>query len=446
MIIQVQAISKILASKDYGFIENNAFTESEFIGYEPEFNFIKAHYEQYGNVPDEATFLSRFPEFPLEDVTESDTYLIDALRENKLYLDTAQAIQHAADLLKTDSNMAVEYMQTMMQTLQPQYSIHSEDVISNAKERYEHSLDVQQNQAEWFIPTGFEEVDTDINGFQKGDELVVIFARTNMGKSWVAEKIASFMAELGNRVGYFSPEMNSRDIGYRFDTLHAHVSNNAVRLGRFNDEYSISDYEDYIKTLDRLTGKLLVTRPKDFARKCTVTKLKQWIKQDGLDVVFIDGITYLSDERYKKGDSKTISLTNISEDLMDLSAEMRIPIIVVVQANRGGAVDKKSKDTPELEAIRDSDGIAQNASIVYAVRQMKDKGGETYLLLDNKKMRGGEVGKSYKYRWDINYGEFEYVDDIDVDDEEDEPIIKKEKKEPTVSSKRRGSRSNEDDF
>ena len=377
-------------------------------------------------------------------VTESDTYLIDALRENRLYLDTVAAIQKAAELLKTDSNQAVDFIKSEMKNLQPQYSIQSEDIIHNVKERVEHSADVQQNQAYWFIPTGFAEIDADTNGFQRGDEYVVIYARTNMGKTWVAQKMASYMSEMGYKVGLFEPEMSVRDTGYRFDTLHGHISNNAIRLGRFNDDYTLSDYEEYAQTLDRLTGKLLVTRPKDFARKCTVTKIRRWIEQDGLDAVFIDGITYMTDERYKKGDSKTTSLTNISEDLVNLSAEMHVPIIVVVQANRGGVVDKTSKDTPELEAIRDSDGIAQNATIVYAVRQMKNNEGETILIIDNKKMRGGEVGKSYKYKWDINVGEFESITDFEL--AEEEPKTKREVKEITGSSKRKRDVNVEDDF
>jgi replicative DNA helicase len=177
-----------------------------------------------------------------------------------------------------------------------------------------------------------------------------------------------------------------------------------------------------------------------------VSRLRQWIKSDKLDAVFIDGITYLSDERYKRGDSKTISLTNISEDLMELSGELHVPIVVVVQANRGGVVDKNSLDTPELENIRDSDGIAQNASIVYAIRQVKLKSGETFLMFDNKKMRGGEVGKSYKYRWDINYGTFEAVEekDINLDKPDDEPV--REKKEVTGGRRKKRDEVAEDDY
>ena len=449
MLIQAQAINKILACKDYQFISDN-FTVEDFLGYEDEFNFIVEHHDKYGNIPDELTFKAKFPDFEIEEVTESNDYIVEMVHENSLYVNVGKYITEAAELMKTDSNKAVEYLKQVLATVQPSYSIPSTEVIAEVDNRVKHSTEVNLNKADWFIPTGFDELDADINGFQKGDELVVLFARTNQGKSWIAEAIASFMAEIGYRAGYFSPEMSELDIGYRFDTLHGHISNNAVRLGRFDDSFTIENYSEYAETVKNLTGKLFVTRPKDFARRVTVSKLRQWITKDKLDALFIDGITYLTDERYKKGDSKTTSLTNISEDLMDLSAEMRIPIIVVVQANRGGVMDKNSTDTPELENIRDSDGIAQNASIVYAIRQVKSKDKETFLLFDNKKMRGGEVGKSYKYKWIINEGRFEAVsdDDIELSDGGDESTsrTKKSAKTPTGSSKRSRAREVEDDY
>ena len=56
---------------------------------------------------------------------------------------------------------------------------------------------------------------------------------------------------------------------------------------------------------------------------------------------------------------------------MNLSIELKIPILVVVQANRGGVVTD-DEGTPEVEHIRDSDGIAHNASKILAMR-LKDR-------------------------------------------------------------------------
>ena len=233
--------------------------------------------------------------------------------------------------------------------------------------------------------------------------------------------------------------MSVAQLGYRFDTLHGNVPNSTVFFGKFDDEYTLDDYKQYAEELkSETTGKLYVTKPKDFNRKLTVSKLRTWIKARKLDIVAIDGITYLSDERYKKGDSRAVSLTNISEDLMDLSSELGVPIIVVVQANRGGVVEKGSLDTPELENIKDSDGIGANSSTVFAVRQVKDNEGNIILIIQTKKSRTGEVGKQYKYVWDIDKGIFVYQEEVDIstpdDEDSDRPKRKSSKSGATKKS------------
>lgn len=446
--IYLQVLTRIVDGKDYSFIEDNNLTSNMFDAYSDVFDFIVDHYNQYKVIPEDTTIQQKFPEIEFVEVTESDEYLLDALRSENVSNRLQSIFRHANEVASKDGSFAtLEYLKDAITHIEIENRIASTEIISSFNDRLQHSTDVTLNHADWFIPTGFNELDNDINGFQRGDELVVLYARTNQGKSWISEKIATYMAEIGFRVGYFSPEMGELDIGYRFDTLHGHISNNAMRLGREEDDFSLESYKEYGDTLSELTGKLFVTRPKTFNRKVTVSKLRQWIKSDKLDALFIDGITYLTDERFKRGDSKTISLTNISEDLMELSAELKLPIIVVVQANRGGVVDKNSLDTPELENIRDSDGIAQNASIVYAIRQVKTGGGETFLIFDNKKMRGGEVGKSYKYRWDINYGKFVAVADneIQLNQDTDEAPVR-EKKEPTAGRRSKREKVAEDDY
>ena len=443
MIIAIQVLSKIIETKDFSMIENNDIDRSYFTGYESEFDFIDEHYKQYHNVPDTETFLSKFPNFDLIGVAETDDYLLSKLREQHLYEQFATVLNQGAEILQTDSFKAYDFiLDALKNDLMPTHTLNDVGIVANVKDRIENYEYVNQNQTASFIPTGFKEIDADIIGFQRGEELVVFFARTNQGKSWVLEAMCVHAVEQGYKIGYFSPEMSATDIGYRFDTLHNNISNTAMKFGLKTDDFDADIYRKYGEELQQLTGELYVTQPKDFARKLTISKLRNWAITRKLDMIAIDGITYLTDERYKKGDSKTTTLTNISEDLMDLSSELKIPILVVVQANRGGVIDKSSLDTPELENIRDSDGIAMNASKVYSVRQVKDKSGIINLLIDNKKMRAGKMGQSYSYVWDIDLGLFESIskDSIDVgqDDEEDErPRRRKsDAPEPTASTRR----------
>lgn len=417
--VQLQIISKIINSKDFSIVENNLLTEEYFVGYENEFKFIKDHVDKYKTVPDQATFLAAFPEFELVECSESDKYLVDTIREETLYYRSVPVVQKIAELLKTDANAAVNFMIQATKTLEPNYDLGGVDIISDANARYEEYLDRKNHQNDWYFTCGFPELDDIIHGIRREEELIVIVARTNQGKSWILEKMATHVWQLGFNIGYISPEMGAISIGYRFDTLHKNFSNKSLMWGK--DEINENDYKDYIDDLKAKKNKFIVATPNDFDRKITVTKLKNWIQQYQLDLIAIDGITYLTDERFNRGDSKTVTLTNISEDLMSLSMEMKVPVLVVVQANRG-AVDNVG--SPELENIRDSDGIAMNASKVLSIKQTED----SVLKIEIKKQRFGMVGGKLNYNWNIDKGDFQWIPSAN----DARPVEKTEKAIKTV--------------
>ena len=396
--VSLQILNRVISTKDISIITDNNLTIDYFLEYEDEYSFIKEHFDNYKNVPDTETFINKFPDFELLEVNESDRYLVDAIREEYLYSKSVPVIKKAAELLKSDSNEASRYLQSELVNLTPNYTTPYVDII-HSNSRVEMFEDKSNNKDKWFIPTGFEELDDIIYGWQCGEEFVVIFARTGIGKSWVLVKTVQHAWEIGKNVGYVSPEMSADKIGYRFDTLNNHFSNMALVRGD-KSKVSIDEYRQYNEKLAEHNNRILVSTPMDFNKQVTVGKLRTFVQANNLDMLAIDGITYMTDERYKRGDNKTTSLTNISEDLMELSCELKIPILVVVQSNRGGT----EKDTPDLEDIRDSDGIAHNATKVISLNQKEEA-----LVMKIKKNRDGKVGDKLTYLWDIDLGEFTWM-------------------------------------
>ena len=396
--VSLQILNRVISTKDISIITDNNLTIDYFLEYEDEYSFIKEHFDNYKNVPDTETFINKFPDFELLEVNESDRYLVDAIREEYLYSKSVPVIKKAAELLKSDSNEASRYLQSELVNLTPNYTTPYVDII-HSNSRVEMFEDKSNNKDKWFIPTGFEELDDIIYGWQCGEEFVVIFARTGIGKSWVLVKTVQHAWEIGKNVGYISPEMSADKIGYRFDTLNNHFSNMALVRGD-KSKVSIDEYKQYNEKLAEHNNSILVSTPMDFNKQVTVGKLRTFVQANNLDMLAIDGITYMTDERYKRGDNKTTSLTNISEDLMELSCELKIPILVVVQSNRGGT----EKDTPDLEDIRDSDGIAHNATKVISLNQKEEA-----LVMKIKKNRDGKIGDKLTYLWDIDLGEFTWM-------------------------------------
>lgn len=427
--VALQLISKVLQTGSIDILKDNNITDEFFPEYEDEIKYIFEHFEKYGNVPDRATFQSEFPDIELVQVTESDRYLIEKIREEYLYFRSVPVISKAAEMLKVDSNKAAEYLINEIKYLQPTYNIGGINIVQQAQQRYEQYQERKNHQDNWFFTSGFQELDDLIHGIQREEELFVIFARTNQGKSFILEKICTHIWEIGFNVGFIEPEMSATSVGYRFDTLYRNFSNKGLMWAKngVDDE----DYKKYIDELSSRKNSFLVATAQDFGKQITVTKLKNWIRQCKLDCIAIDGITYLTDERYRRGDSKTTMLTNISEDLMALSVELHVPVLVVVQANRSGVIDNDKDAVPELESIRDSDGIAMNASKVLSIRQTK----EGILKMEVKKQRFGMVGCKVAYNWDIDTGTFTYLpmtDDGVEHTEREKPERGRRKQAPTT--------------
>ncbi len=420
-VVELQIISWVINKGDFSIIEDNLLTVDYFKGYEEEYNFITDHYKTYGNVPDKESFLFNFRDFELVDVQESPKYLIDTIREQYLFNKAVPVVQNIAKMMQTDANAAAEYMMQAVKELTPNYKLGGVDIISQAEQRLESYKERINNPNEFYFTSGFPELDEIIHGFQRGEEFVVIFARTNQGKTWILEKIIAHIWRQGANVGYISPEMGPNSIGYRFDTLFKGFSNRALAWGQETD-LDLEEYEKYIKELKENKHLFMVSTPLDFDNRITISKLRNFVRQNKLEALAIDGITYLADERGKRNDNKTTSLTNISEDLVSLSVELGIPIFVVVQANRTGVIDSDKDGTPELDSIRDSDGISHNATKIISLR-LKDE----YLEMGVKKQRNGEVGAKLKYLWNINTGKFTYTQSEEIEPA-DEKVIRRERK------------------
>lgn len=416
--VQLQILNYVLNTKDISILRDNNITGEYFSEYPEEYMFIKEHVDNYKQVPDIESMMAKFSDFTPLEVTESKRYLVDTIREEYLYSKFVPVIKKSAELLKGDSNEAAKYLQSEIVNLTPNYTIPTVD-ITKSDSRVETFEDKANNPEKWFIPTGFQELDDIIGGWQMGEEYGVIFARTGKGKSWVLVKTCEHAWQIGKTVGYISPEMSADRIGYRFDTVHKHYSNSALLRGD-TSEVSVDDYYNYIDDMRKHKNGFLVSTPEDFNKQITATKIRSYALANHLELVAIDGIKYMTDERYKRGDSITTSLTNISQDLFSVSRELGIPIIVVVQSNRDG-VKEDPYATPDLEDIRDSDGIAHNATKVISLGRKEDA-----LIMEIKKNRDGVTGNKLTYLWNIDKGDFEW---IPTDDDTSTHEHKEERKE-----------------
>lgn len=415
--IELQALNHIINDKDVDFL--NMFDDKYYNNYKEHYNFILKHYKTYKNIPDIASVLEAFPEFQPLEVSESVSYLKHRLYEEYVFTDCVEIINGTEGKWAKDAVKTKDELIKKLSSIQEPNRTYGIDIIKTAPTRYDTLLAKQADRDAYLFSTNLNELDMILNGgLRRGEELVVIYARTNNAKSWIAEKLAVEVwtgprdakgnpTGKGENVGFFSPEMSAIEVGYRFDTLFKNFDNHGITGadGQFNSD----PYKKYVNTLASKDRPVFnVVTPLDFPdKRVTVTEIKRWIEALDLKMVVIDGLTYLTNERSHKGKNTTENLTDIAEDLMLLSMEKKIPIVVVMQANRTGARDSDgevSTESPELDTIRGSDGISHNASRAISVYKAKD-----VIKLYLSKNRYGEKGQHLFYQVDINTGKFIYT-------------------------------------
>ena len=98
--IELQCINNILAENNIETYLEEGINEDFFPNYIKEWNYILDHYKKYGKVPDQPTFLATFTEFDLIDVLEPPKYLLENLREDYVFRQSAKLFNESVELLK----------------------------------------------------------------------------------------------------------------------------------------------------------------------------------------------------------------------------------------------------------------------------------------------------------------------------------------------------------
>lgn len=259
-------------------------------------------------------------------------------------------------------------------------------------------------------------------GFEcDGDHRFLLADNTLVHNTWCLLKFLESAWLDGKRVGLYSGEMSTTQVGFRFDTLYNNFSNMVLTKG----SQDIDAYKKYIEELKQKNSFFVIT-PEEMGGSCTITKLEAFIQKYKLDILGVDQYSLMDDENFQPGQPLRLKYDNISKGLFNLSCKYKIPILAAVQANRAAvSKDKKNKqEGPKLEHISESDAIAHNSSRIIAMKQ--NDGKLEFEIVKNR--IGGRNGK-YLYRWLIDTGKFEYVPTLDNNDIEQVEQIKKQFKD-----------------
>jgi replicative DNA helicase len=207
------------------------------------------------------------------------------------------------------------------------------------------------------VPTGFDDLDKKLAGFQKSD-LIILAARPSVGKTSIALNMAKFAAIHHNiPVGIFSLEMSAQSLVDRLLSSEAGVDSWKMRTGNGLTEHDMELLQEASGRLskapifvdDQAGNNILKMRS-------TARRLKS---EYGLGLIIVDYLQLMSTT--KNYDSMVNQVTEISRSLKSLARELDVPVIALSQLSR--TVEARGGE-PRLSDLRDSGSIEQDADVV----------------------------------------------------------------------------------
>lgn len=402
--IELQVISKILTSESEVEVEALcAFDPSYYSVFREHIEFILDHKQQFGNVPDVFTFSSKYPDIVLVKVAESITYLSQEMRKNKQHIMLVETFNKLKDLGSGDVTSAWQYLQLQCDRVSQLDSSLPMDIVKDAQTR---AAQITEFNKQARIPTGFAEIDKLMyGGLSTVEELLLIVARTNSGKSWICTKMMESAQSHGFPVLYYSPEMQAAFLGARFDTWRAHFQNSQTMQGKYT--------EQYLEYLDRLSDEqtsAFILEDKDAPSGVVNSRnLENFVRRQGIKLLIIDGLSYMEDVH--KSDTDYVKYKNLCLDLFRISKKYGCAVVVAMQANREtrDTKDDKGEPFPSLYQVEGSDHPGRICTQAFAVRQIFDK---HVLDIRLEKSRTANNQKPVlSYAWDVDTGNMQFLPD-----------------------------------
>lgn len=239
------------------------------------------------------------------------------------------------------------------------------------------------------VDTGYGKLDHLLKGMW-GGELIILAARPAVGKSAFALSIAENAARQGKAVQLYSLEMEDTEIGERYLARHTRrlTMNEIIDRNLSGDAYPpkmLDELSQDAATAYSETATLPIYI--DDSPNVKPSKVRaQALTQKNLGLIVVDYGGLMSADR--KYDSRNLELGAISRDLKNLAKELKVPVLMLGQLNRGVGDDQR----PTLRELRDSGELEQNANkCVFMWNLNKDAGFVGVSVAKNRKGKTGDL-------------------------------------------------------
>jgi replicative DNA helicase len=325
----------------------------------------------------------QFPSFDIPDVDEKSGMGVytDGLINS--------IIRREMAILGTDCTLASEEQRPQDAIPQLQQKVNqltairsgSTDIVmsSSADRVLDAYYDRKERKGITGIPWPWQTLNEETMGIQK-NEFTVLYGRPKSMKTWLLLTIAMHAYDFGSRkVLIYTREMHPNQILDRCACLLARAPYGAFRKGLLHEipgEFGGTKQDDLHLALESLatdelacteeTGHhkgVIITSDREDKKGGGVMGLKAKVEKYEPDLILVDGVYLMRDDRKGLRSVGWENMTNITQDLHDLALDSKRPLIGTTQANRGA----ESATEKTMANIAHSDSFAMDCDLAMNV-------------------------------------------------------------------------------
>lgn len=260
---------------------------------------------------------------------------------------------------------------------------HVGDLMRALSKRF--ALAQESGHADHGVPTGLPTLDHLTRGMRP-QRMIVLAARTSIGKTALGANLVANAAMAGYPTLFFSAEMDRDSISETLFGAACRANPQAILSGEGIPE---TDYERVLTALAAFAQAPLwvddTPRIEPAAIKAIVRRA---IIEHGIRLVLIDYLQLLQPPPIEGKPNREQQVAAISRELLAISRELRVPVVVLAQLGRG---NEKEVREPRLTDLRESGSLEQDAHDVWLLHREDRDSTEAVLIV--AKQRNGPLGR-----------------------------------------------------
>ena len=399
----------------FGLADREAFrkfryTSKDFSTHGDAFKFLTTYFDEYGHSPSTETLVVNYPTLNDSAASLDLGYALKVFQDQVLFRRIVNTFQSNKGTLQDNPKQALAQINSDLNDISV---IYDEDVVS-------YNLNSEMRLTDWQlrkekrkmgngimgVPTPFTSLNRTGVGWMPG-ELIALFARPTVGKSWMCVQMAVTAVMNGFKTLLVSTEMPVNQMNLRMDVVLGNamgydLSHSALRNGDSIDE---KEYGRFLK--DIKDTPMLICDHIEGESSISLESLQNLIRKYNPDLVIIDGI-YLVTHSGKSHKAMWEQTHMLFYGLKNMCLSTNTPVFVSTQAT------KDASDIyipPRADQVAYGDAMLRAADVALSMCMVE--GEEQSRIAYFHKYRDGVLPvSSMELHWDVDKGNIYEVEDM----------------------------------